>query len=522
MTMSIRQTSWRKCFIVLVILALVIYASHQIRLNELSKVDAIAQLEFRVDSLRKQLSRLEDVIAIQGYSRNPLKDSASALRQQGLVRDFLWLRFLRLCADRKTFRLLLLEESLVRGVDATASSSLSVVSTETLLKNFTHVSILDKDVSAFVDVILAYQSIPSSVTSSPSSSPPPFPVDLIFADAKKGVIEKIPLTNSSASFARPAKSPARTVFGFSFFDGTSSRVKVSVLYEKRNSVVDAAYEGYYFLPWSWTGFPRAFPRFTTKNVDVDGFVADNGLFQTPSNTSHFLWESAAAEFLPCDGVRTAAFAKKCLKPTKLDPAKDKARIKSEMSLITGLQRSMAVWEKRNWIFAGTLLGWYRQCSLIPHDLDMDTASWIHDFEDWMIEHYRQHPLLKMYVKFGLKDDSLEFKMGNKRKRTIDLFWMYPGPAKNQSWLGIQTFDGKYTKKVSFYPEITRICTADLHGYLVYVPCDTWSIIKMEYGEKHWFEPNPKYDYKKDAFNWRINGTWTAKQWKGGAVYKVFQ
>ena len=190
------------------------------------------------------------------------------IHQFGLTRFTVGIQFLRLCADRKTFRLLL-EESLVRGVKqsaksflATASSSLSVVSREMLLKNFTHVSILDRDVSAFVDVILAYQSIPSSVTSSPSSSsssPPPFPVDLILADAKKGVIKKIPLTNSSASFARPAKSPAKTVYGFSF-EGTSSRVNVSVLYEKRNAVVDSAYEGY--------------PRFTTKNVN--GFVAENG------------------------------------------------------------------------------------------------------------------------------------------------------------------------------------------------------------------------------------------------------
>ena len=267
---KIKMTPIQMKWPLIVLLMLAFYAYNQLRLNELSKVDAIAQLEFRGRNF-------EDVIAIQGYSQNPLKDSASALRQQGLVRDS-WLQFLHLCADRKTFRLLLLEESLVRGVVGTASSS-SVISTETLLKNFTHISILDKDVSAFVDVILAYQSIASSVTSSPSSSsssPPPFPVDLILADDKKGVIENIPLTISSASFARPAKSPAKTVFGFSFFNGTSSRVMVSVLYEKRNAVVDAAYEGYYFLPWSWTGFPRAFPFFTTKNVDVDGFVAENG------------------------------------------------------------------------------------------------------------------------------------------------------------------------------------------------------------------------------------------------------
>ena len=43
---------------------------------------------------------------------------------------------------------------------------------------------------------------------------------------------------------------------------------------------------------------------------------------------------------------------------------------------------------------------------------MDTGSWISDFDDWMIEYYRKDPVVPMYVKFGLKEDSLEFKMGN--------------------------------------------------------------------------------------------------------------
>ena len=109
------------------------------------------------------------------------------------------------------------------------------------------------------------------------------------------------------------------------------------------------------------------------------------------------------------------------------------------------------------------------------------------------------------------------------KKTIDLQWVYPGPAANESWIGVQTFDGKYTKMMSIYPIVEKVCLADLHGYLVHVPCNPWSIIKHEYGAKSWFEPmNRKNDYTKDAFNLRVNGSWTAKQWISGLVYKVFQ
>ena len=41
------------------------------------------------------------------------------------VRDFLWLRFLRRCEERRALTLILLEESAIRSVDATATASSS-------------------------------------------------------------------------------------------------------------------------------------------------------------------------------------------------------------------------------------------------------------------------------------------------------------------------------------------------------------------------------------------------------------
>ena len=176
-TRMIRPTSWRRCFLVAVVLAPFIFFSHQICLNKISMADAMAQLQFRLNSQRTHLRRLEDIVVIQIYSRKshkdplqdplqdpvkdpfnyPLRDDSSgssmhAPRRQSPDRDFFWLGFLRRCEERlgqqqqyrRTLKLLLLLESDVKGVDATTkASSSSFISTETLLNNFTHFSIFD-------------------------------------------------------------------------------------------------------------------------------------------------------------------------------------------------------------------------------------------------------------------------------------------------------------------------------------------------------------------------------------------
>ena len=180
---------------------------------------------------------------------------------------------------------------------------------------------------------------------------------------------------------------------------------------------------------------------------------------------------------------------------------------------------MTSWHKRNWLMDGTLLGWCRQCSLIPHDEDMDTGSWIEDFEDFMIPYFRDHPLLKLLWKLGRPDDSLEFKMGDTYldRKTIDLFFMYPGPEKNMSWIGYQPFDEAHSKLMQVYPTIRHVCTADLHGYLVFVPCDALSLLRKEYGYLEWMSPEGG-----GALNFRENGNWLEGEWEGGEVYHDYQ
>ena len=124
-----------------------------------------------------------------------------------------------------------------------------------------------------------------------------------------------------------------------------------------------------------------------------------------------------------------------------------------------------------------------------------------------------HPLLQLLWRLGQPEDSLEFKMGSAAERTIDLFFMYPGPRNNETWTGYQCFDEAHSKWVNFYPRIRHVCTADLHGFLVFVPCDTLSVIRQPYGHSGWMKPKGE-----ETFNYEYNGTWSQEQWDRGEAF----
>ena len=136
----------------------------------------------------------------------------------------------------------------------------------------------------------------------------------------------------------------------------------------------------------------------------------------------------------------------------------------------------------------------------------------------MIPYLRDHPLLKLLWKLGKPDDSLEFKMGLiEEERSIDMFFMYPGPAENETWTGHQPMDDEHSKEFNVYPRFHRVCTADLHGYLVYVPCDPLPLLQYEYGYAEWMIPRGD-----QIHNRRENGTWLEGLWERGEVFRDYQ
>ena len=67
----------------------------------------------------------------------------------------------------------------------------------------------------------------------------------------------------------------------------------------------------------------------------------------------------------------------------------------------------------------------------------------------------------------------------------------------------------------------KLCSADLNGFLVRVPCDTAAVIHHEYGAEDWLYPNPEYNFHRDSKNYRDNGTWTKEEWGVGGRGEVY-
>jgi len=297
---------------------------------------------------------------------------------------------------------------------------------------------------------------------------------------------------------------------------SSETVFISVAY--RRGKEDKIDQGFYWIPsFGKEGKAKAFSRFKTQTLD--------GSISKPVNETLFEWEDNAAEFHECNYTRVKKFYDKF--GANLASS---GTIEGFMEATIHIRKLFASWGVYNWLASGSLLGWFRQCSAIPYTTDADTASWAHQYQDWMKGYFLgTDKMLHLWRKYGRKEDSLEFTFKTSRCR-IDVFFTYEGvnPPKNKAiptgrdvrynWFGVQTFDN-YKKGKSLYPLIERLCTAELHGYLVNIPCDPEAIVKAEYGAEKWFEPVKNYNWVSSPNNVVIDGKWTPAEWDGGEVYE---
>lgn len=236
------------------------------------------------------------------------------------------------------------------------------------------------------------------------------------------------------------------------------------------------------------------------------------------------FEANGSLLVPSDIVRFAKFWNMsklvdCLRidmnRTSAEPYLPVTKTIETMSSFMDYLHSFGVYPILN---GGSLLGWYRECGLIPHTRDVDFSADAGEYESALLDGLRSNKKFHLKRVLGRPNDSYEFTVTplGSSVPSIDLFWRYN--EGNNSWVGGTAHDG--TKYKYVYPRVRETCAADLLGHIFWIPCDPEKTIVTEYGPKWYVDyPSSKFSWSSSHFNVRRNGKWSKEEMK--EVYRTF-
>ncbi|KAK6492835.1 fukutin-like isoform X1 [Huso huso] len=255
-----------------------------------------------------------------------------------------------------------------------------------------------------------------------------------------------------------------------------------------------------FVPFRKLDFGHqagAYDRPELLLTSIDGLE-----IRIPKNVSRFLGEVANSRFLECRYKEARAFYQLYPDDTSQEAMEFRKNAKTLLHLAARTLNSLGM---RFWLSSGTCLGWFRQCSVIPHSKDVDLGIWIKDYRSDIIPAF-QRAGLPLKHKFGKKEDSLELSFQAQDVK-LDIFFFYE--EEDHVWNGgTQAKSGKKFKYM--FPKFT-LCWTELVELKVQVPCETMDYIEANYG-KSWNVPVKTWDWKSSPANVQENGVWPVGEW----------
>ncbi|KAI8483430.1 hypothetical protein Bbelb_388930, partial [Branchiostoma belcheri] len=214
------------------------------------------------------------------------------------------------------------------------------------------------------------------------------------------------------------------------------------------------------------------------NMEIVPTKLDGVKLNIPKDPAAFLQQIPEARFQECNYEQARAFYTAYGSDLT---ARDVGFIRRAKSL---LSKSKAVLDRigvRFWIGGGTLLGWFRQCGIIPYTKDVDIGIWIKDYKDTLIPAF-QAAGLSLRHKFGKMEDSFQLAFRSENVK-LDIFFFYE--EGDTMWYG--STHGRTREKFKYiFPRFT-LCWTELLDMKVRVPCQTLAYIHADVGT-NWFEP----------------------------------
>ena len=195
---------------------------------------------------------------------------------------------------------------------------------------------------------------------------------------------------------------------------------------------------------------------------------NQNVFFVPNDKKMFMSEKASAEFKECP-IHDESIRRKFAGNWRGKVVTDKEEIRRYMTSIMAVKRLVRPYGIRSWLNCGTLLGWYRQCSLIPKDPDIDLLHYSSpEFYSRLHADISALNATFKVIKLGVNEDApggyqrgFYWKLGIRSGINVDAYFYFSH----------KLYDMNHKKgDVKFFDFTDKICSADLHGYRVYVLC----------------------------------------------------
>jgi hypothetical protein len=165
-----------------------------------------------------------------------------------------------------------------------------------------------------------------------------------------------------------------------------------------------------------------------------------------------------------------------------------------------------------------VIGWYRDCNIIPHTTDADLAMWSHEYDSKSFEVFHSNiSAARVIAKLGLIKEGLEFRIFTTRDLVVDIFLTYKVNDTYQS-NGYHPDRRLYKQLLVNFNE-SNLCSAELLEAKYIVPCNPEAYLSFQYGENNWKKPLLENYFDSGSIGYFKN--WADQEWPYAVRYYDF-
>ncbi len=194
---------------------------------------------------------------------------------------------------------------------------------------------------------------------------------------------------------------------------------------------------------------RAMNNFELEEIFDKNF---NSL-KIPNNLEMFIFNYGHSKFIECNHQLSLNVSNKNYNNYTQNETLDK-KIRPCMNYIA---EKFEFLKKRYWLAAGTLLGWYRDCGLIPYTHDADFGIMSSDLDMNLRDEFLGKKLVRTWLTLGTVANSFEIRLSG-CSFTFDILVFYKRNLTTQC-------NSFHAKKIfsNCFPTFENICSAELFG-----------------------------------------------------------